>query len=297
MVESVNNLIYNTLISRRAVCLPGVGTLCITRCGASQSGNSIAAPRYTISLTSNIEAVSIVDIIAASASVSQAEADEIFQRWISKVTDDNRVVINGIGVFDNKHFAPDAELVSLLNSTQFADVKIRRKRGSLLRSVLFILLGAAIAFTVDYFYPYLNWASWLKDKDTASSEVLVQDTQIAEPLLIEDVTANEVAVVEEPVSEPIVEPEPEVVATCWMDNTDIRHRVIVGSYSTIENAERAISDIERRNPDIKCAVYPLGSMFAVAVYGSSEKAECEEFVVAHRKQFSQIWIHTPKRFR
>ena len=45
MVDAVNSLIFNTLISERAVNLPGIGTLYVDRIGATVSGDTLRAPR------------------------------------------------------------------------------------------------------------------------------------------------------------------------------------------------------------------------------------------------------------
>jgi hypothetical protein len=41
----------------------------------------------------------------------------------------------------------------------------------------------------------------------------------------------------------------------------------------------------------------LGTMYAVAAFGSYDKAECEEFKRAYTKEFKQAWVHTPRRYR
>ena len=50
-------------------------------------------------------------------------------------------------------------------------------------------------------------------------------------------------------------------------------------------------------PDAQCDYFKLGSMFAVAVYGSKELSDCQEFKQAHIKEFPQSWIYTLKRYR
>ena len=65
MVNEVNKLIYNTLISDRAVLLPDVGTLFISREAAKEmSRGRVESHRYTLSFSSNKAAVSLIDIIA-----------------------------------------------------------------------------------------------------------------------------------------------------------------------------------------------------------------------------------------
>ena len=83
----------------------------------------------------------------------------------------------------------------------------------------------------------------------------------------------------------------------WRDDVNVRHWLVVGSYSNTENAERAIADIVKRMPDAQCNYFKLGSMFAVAVFGSAEISDCQEYKRAYIKEFPQSWVYTPKRYR
>ena len=106
------------------------------------------------------------------------------------------------------------------------------------------------------------------------------------------------AVVAEDVAEEIEEIE--LVAPKddnWTMHDDIRHWVVAGSYSTMENAERAIVAIEEEFSEIHCKIFTLGKMFAVAIYGSSDLEECSKYKQEHRKEFEQCWIFTPKEYR
>ena len=87
------------------------------------------------------------------------------------------------------------------------------------------------------------------------------------------------------------------VVTDWRTRDDIRHWVVVGSYSTTANAERAIADIMKRMPQMQCNYFKLGSMYAVAAFGSADSEECQEFKRAYVKEFEQSWVYTPKKFR
>ena len=62
-------------------------------------------------------------------------------------------------------------------------------------------------------------------------------------------------------------------------------------------AERAVEDILKRQDAECCDILTLGKMYAVAVYGSSDKADCERFERDNRDKFKQSWVHTPKRFK
>lgn len=303
MVDAVNSLIYNTLISERAVHLPNIGTLYIERTGATIDDNNILMPRYSVAFSSHASATSIVDVVARAAAVDVATANDIFERWIAKTKDGNILEISGVGTLRDKTFITDAELLRSLNATQFNDLKRTQKRGGALKwvvilSILIIALGAC---------SYLYFAGYIAKPDisvTFKAEVVT--TEIAKPTIPdvepditeiapkEDNNVEEIAVIEDESSDNLTD---ERINNDWTKSDNIRHRVIVGSYSTKENAERAIRDIEGRMPELNCTVYTLGSMYAVAIFGSSENDDCVEFMRNYHKHFSQIWVHTPKRYR
>ena len=67
MIEEVNKIIYNMLISGRGVYLPGVGTLFIERQGARRiDKNRLMSPRNVVVFSSQEQAPSLVDEIVAN---------------------------------------------------------------------------------------------------------------------------------------------------------------------------------------------------------------------------------------
>jgi hypothetical protein len=113
------------------------------------------------------------------------------------------------------------------------------------------------------------------------TEVIIEDTEVVEPVT-EEVKA---------------EPEQNTTSVADWRNEDVHHYVIFGSYSTLNNANVAVRQISRKNPEAQCKVMPLGKMYAVAVYGSKNRKDCEAFKRANRKYYKNAWIHTPKQFR
>lgn len=290
MIDAVNGLIFNTLIAERAIKLPNIGTLYIERSAATTDGKRVVSPRYAVNFSSHVDTVSIVDIIARTASVDVTTANDIFERWEAKCREGNTLHINGVGTLRDKTFITDDELVKSLNGNQIDSLTLTRKRGSATWWIAAIVAVVAVGLAGAYLY----YPDVLCSADTTHYVEAVAN--------IEEVAVNEVIVTEDNIEEEItVIEEPEVVEVPavkdWTSANDIRHRVIVGSYSTKENAQRAIRDIERRLPELKCSIYMLGSMHAVAIYGSADNADCEAFMSKYGADFTQMWIHTPKRYR
>ena len=276
MVNEVNKLIYNTLAEHNAVVLPRVGSLGVVRRMAKMEGNRVVAPTFAVEFSSAEEGVSLCDIIALVANISPSEAEDIYLRWLDKVKEDNTLTISGVGTLRDKSFVTDAELQKALNLADKTPIKIHsrsRKPYLAIAAVVVALLGVGA-------YLFLANDRVASPTPTPTEEVVLEEVIVAEP---------------EP--EPETEIEIETAPVRWINSDDIRHWVVVGSYSTMENAERAVEDILRRQDAECCDILTLGKMYAVAVYGSSDKEDCERFVRDNRDKFRQSWVHTPKRFK
>ena len=280
MVNEVNKLIYNTLAEHNAVVLPRVGSLGVVRRVAKMEGNRVVAPTFAVEFSSAEEGVSLCDVIASVANISSSEAEDIYLRWLDKVKEGNTLTISGVGTLRDKSFVTDAKLQKALNLADKAPMKIHsrsRKPYIAIAAVVVALLGVGA-------YLFLANDRVASPAPTPTEEEVVEEVVVAEP---------------EPEPEPITETEIEIepAPARWIDRDDIRHWVVVGSYSTMENAERAVEDILRRQDAECCDILTLGKMYAVAVYGSSDMADCERFVRDNRDKFKQSWVHTPKRFK
>ena len=276
MVNEVNKLIYNTLAEHNAVVLPHVGSLGVVRRMAKIEGNRVVAPTFAVEFSSAEEGVSLCDIIASVANISSSEAEDIYLRWLDKVREGNALTISGVGTLRDKSFVTDAELQKALNLADKTPIRIHsrsRKPYLAIAAVVVALLGVGA---------YLFLANDRVASPAPAKVEVVADIPAPAPTVVE---VGEEAVVTE--STPVR----------WIDRDDIRHWVVVGSYSTTENAERAVEDILRRQDAECCDILTLGKMYAVAVYGSSDKADCERFVRDNRDKFKQSWVHTPKRFK
>lgn len=276
MVNEVNKLIYNTLAEHNAVVLPRVGSLVVVRRMAKMEGNRVVAPTFAVEFSSAEEGVSLCDVIASVANISPSEAEDIYLRWLDKVREGNALTISGVGTLRDKSFVTDAELQKAINLADKAPIKIHsrsRKPYLAIAAVVVALLGFGA-------YLFLT-----KDRVASPAPTKVE--------VVADIPAPAPTVVEVAEEEVVTESAP----VRWIDRDDIRHWVVVGSYSTTENAERAVEDILRLQYSECCDILTLGKMYAVAVYGSSDKADCERFVRDNRDRFKQSWVHTPKRFK
>lgn len=298
MVNEVNKIIYNRLVSDGALYIPDVGTLTLLRQPAMYTSRKrIVSPRYFVDFSADKIADSLVDIIADVASVDVATAEDICLRWLDKVRTEDGFTIEGVGILKSGHFTLDEALEAQLCpfGVDYINVTTRRR-------------GWAFAAVACVVLALCGVSAWWFMRDTATVEpqiLIAEETVVEEPQIVETEvieiaveTTEEQGSAAEQIAEIVETPEPEVVTPAdWRDNENIRHWVVIGSYSTTENAERAIKEFETKSPDLMFSHIRLGSMYAVASYGSTEKVDCEEFVQNHKSEFTQLWIYTPKRYR
>ena len=299
MVSEVNKLIYNILISSGGVLLPEVGTIFIERKPATAlSKKRISAPRYELSFSSHRPATSIVDSIQLATNISEKEALDIYERWLDKVRVDGVVTIEGVGVLRNKSFVADRAILAQINPVDNAVIEVITKKNRVALYLALLLSIPTIIAGVKYFiFPNDYEQENEIVAEISEREIVPQPEQIVTPIVEEeDIVTEDIEVVEPVVEEETQEPEPEVIDD-WRVNSDIRHWAVIGSYSTEDNVNRAIANLEKQHPHLKFSSFKLGSMYAVSPFGSTDRETCEEFVSNYRDDFKQIWIHTPKRYK
>lgn len=301
MVSEVNKLIYNTLVGERGVYLPEIGTIALRRQSAHIVNNGVInPPMYRAEFSSQQQGVSLVEIIAHAAHIDETAANDLYQRWLGKVRSGSTVIIDGVGELHNKSFVADAALLALLNVAE--PLTLKRKSGKKWGVVVCLLIVVIAGLAGAYFYAIHN----------TSEDVDIIDQSVCEEIVsTEIVPENESVVIEHNADDVIPEEgskdaseisreegsEETANANLWSANPDVRHWVVVGSYSTEENANAAVDSYRTVSPEYEFQVYPLGSMYAVVVYGSADREECVRFKRSLGPRFSQAWIHTPRRYR
>ncbi len=304
MVDEVNKIIYNRLITEQEVTLPGVGSLSLVRHAASMSSKEVIAPRLTIEFSSHAEGCSVVDAIAVIGDVDTATAEDIYSRWLEKVRSGSTLTIEGVGILRNKSFETDKELLALLNGASATHVNIVRKRKSramlwvgLVLSIIALIVSIAAIFNIDIS------AMFDKSANAATEQVETTSLDVVKEHVIERISSDEpktdiesdIISQEELITEDIVGDT--TIADSWTMRDDIHHWVVAGSYSTMSNAESAAETITTKYQDIDCKIITLGKMYAVAIYGSSDRDDCVQYMRKYHKNFGEAWIFTPKEYR
>lgn len=293
MINEVNKLIYNALIKQQSVYLPNEGTISVVRHSAKMnSKREVLPPHYDVEYTLEKHAKSLVDIISECVSVDATRAEEIYSRWLDKVSKDGVMVIDRVGTLHDKSFTPDKALIKALNIAK-DPVRVTRRKS-------YAPLYVVLSFVVVCAFGYGGWWYYNTTRQISTPLEISEINEVVEVQELPSVVRPQEAEVEVVVEVDNSVPESEIVENTivdWRTRDDIHHWVVVGSYSTTQNAERAIADIVKRMPQMQCTYINLGRMYAVAIFGSSDNEECQEYKRIYAKEFSQSWVYTPKRFR
>ncbi len=73
------------------------------------------------------------------------------------------------------------------------------------------------------------------------------------------------------------------------------HRyVVLGVFSTEENAARAVAAAEERDPSVRCGIYRFGAKFLVSPFESEDAGACAQYIRAHADNFPGMWTYTAR---
>ena len=279
--DSITQLLLNLLAQHRTVVLPGIGSLRFRRIAAKLDGMTLTPPRNIFRYSSREEGLSLLDELIEVAGCTREEGEEAYRRWLHRIKQGHQVVIEGVGRIESDFFKPSEELERLLNPVATAPIVLRRRRS--LRGVWIGLAAVAVVGAAGAVWWYVQ------NRPTVAPEVVVQAVEEPTPEVVEEVVTEEVA---EPAPvEEVATPEPTAIGQM----TSGVSYVVVGVFSTEENARKYIEQMARRNPEIACRVYAFqGSKFMVSGFESTDGAEASAFIRDHRAALPDLWVYKRK---
>lgn len=288
MVGEVNKIIYNMLVSGKGVFLPSVGTLYIERRGARKiSETRLVSPHNVISYSSQEQAPSLVSEIVSIAGCEQAQAQDIYDRWLSKTLVDGRLTIEGVGVLVGKAFTVDPALGKAINPQGIKTLVVRRKKSG---AWIYVVCAISIALALGFF-SYIMWGD--KVSLLADEKPLVTEQTEVIPAM-EIVPADSIAKSEVAVEQPAVEPKEQPAETVVTVAKDYAYYVVMGIFSTEENANRAVEQVEKKIEDPQCKILPFKNKFMVTIYGSDTVGDCNAYAKSYHDIYPDLWVYARK---
>ena len=284
MIEEVNKIIYNMLISGRGVFLPEVGTLYIERQAARKLADGrLLSPRNTVVFAEGVQAPSLVDEIVSIAGCGVEQAQDIYERWKAKTLAEGVLTIGGIGVLKGKSFSTDKTFHSAINPQGVKTLVVRKKSSN---AWIYVVSAVAIVVALG-FLGYLMWGDKFMSKQSAEKVVV---EQVATP----EAPAGQVA---EQGVESAAEPNAEQAqpAQVALQSSEYAYYVVMGIFSTPENAERAVQQAQAKIKDVECKVLPFkGGKHMVTIFGSDSVADCNAFARSYRDVYPDLWVYNKK---
>lgn len=295
MVEdSITRLLFNALAQRQTVMLPDIGSLRFKRIAAKCEGATLTPPRNMFIFSNREEGRSLLDMLITKAGCKPNEGEEAYRRWLHRVKQTHSVVIEGVGRIEGDFFKPSEELERLLNPVTAAPITLRRRCS--LRGLWFGLAAVAVVGVAGAAWWYFN----MQPTSTLVVEPKEVESQKIVDELRDSVVADEVVAIITPVAEQTM-PVPKEVATVTAVSNEVgkispgTRYVVMGVFSTEENARKYIEQLSKRAPEISCRIYRFqGKKFMVSGFESVDGAEATAFIREHRAQFSDLWVYKRK---
>lgn len=73
-----------------------------------------------------------------------------------------------------------------------------------------------------------------------------------------------------------------------------RRYVVLGVFSTPENAARAASDAAEKDASVRCGIYRFGAKFMVSPFESADAEACGLFIRNYNDRFPGLWTYTAR---
>lgn len=247
-----------------------------------------------------------------------SQARDIYDRWLSRTQQNGVLTIEGVGVLKFKNFTPDEAFDRRINPQGHAPVRIHRPRR--FDGAMWIGI-AAIVFVVAF------TAYWWLDNRHAASTVTTGSESVtlvaAAPAATEHSAAAEASAdgvgadsVTDPAAagtapaaagvESAAQNAAPVLRTEAPAGTDPtadgeparlvsgRRYVVLGVFSTPENAARAARLALEKEGSFRCGVYRFGAKFMVSPFESEDAEACTLFIRAHAETFPGMWTYTAR---
>lgn len=288
MIAAVDNLIRNKLTLGGAVSLPEVGVLKIVRRAACRpTKKSLIPPSRNVELSTaeDPSATPLGAMIVEAASCSQAQADEVCRRWLTAKREAGSFVIEGVGRIEGERFVMDAELDAILNPHGHEPVAVRRR--SHWDVALWVVAALVICLAAGCYWMIV------RDDTEADSRVDLRAAQKEAVEQTDSVPAADSLAAPAVEPAPVVSPKPAADAAVMpvVRSVSGRNYVVLGIFSTEQNARRAAAEAQGKADDLTLGIYNYSDKLMVSVYESDDAAAAQQFINAHGGAFDGLWVY------
>ncbi len=302
MTEQVNRLVGNLLAGGGSVFLPEVGTLYIAQRAAHKiSKRMVAPPCRVVAFTSQEKGISLVARIARVAACDQTVAQDVYGRWLANVRKNDALVMEGVGTLRGQLFKMDAAFDLRLNPQGHTPIRIRRSHRMDWTLWVGICTILCVVAGVGYWWFFIQSqpASVVSEQRVIAvkqnADRPTVDTTVVTPASVESTPS--VAQPSEAVAEskPTTTPKTEISTPTEAAALVSGHKyVVLGVYSTFDNAVRAVAQAAKAKSSLTCGIYRFGAKFLVSPFESTDQETCTLFIRAHADSYPDMWTYTAR---
>lgn len=301
MVYEVNRIVGSLLAADRELFLPSVGTIFTERRGAQRiSKHKVLPPCRMVNFASQERGVSLVVEIARAASCDEARAQEVYNQWLESVKTDSGLVIAGVGMLHFKSFAMEPDFDNLLNPQGHEPLQLKFAR----RFDWILWLGIA-AITVALGFGGYEFLMMYPEQTptTQQTAVAVEVAQepanpidtvaavAAETMAVTDLSADKNSSTTSALPAPVPDVHPTGTPNIPAKLVRGHSYVVLGVFSTPENAARAVHELSRVTPPLEGSVFAFGEKFMVSPFNAAKVSECRDFVNASKHLIPEMWVY------
>ena len=258
------------------------------------------------------------------------EAQQVYDRWTAAAQTDGTLTVEGVGTLRFKDFKLDEAFDRRLNPQGHAPVRVRAPRR--FDAVLWIGIAAIVCVvgaTAWWWFGLKQsgdaaMVAKVAERATSQRQITAERTsEGATAAVAADTAVNaaadavadaavdaaalssgtaatpgqtEVRTASAATSEAVREPaeraagsEPGAVRM-----TSGRHYVVMGVFSSEQNAERAVREASAKEVAMTCGIYRFGAKFMVSPFESDDPEACRLFISAHAERFPGMWTYTAR---
>ena len=281
-MDPVSVLVFNALAKRQGINLPGVGALhVVTSAARTEERNTLVPP------------VNRIDLLARYGETDRDDAQQTYNSWLAQVSSEEGVTIDSVGLVSEGTFRPAPQMAAVLNPAGTAPMRLPRKgsgNGLLWWVVLAVVVGAGIS---------VGAIAWLESRDasypprtvrtaTAPSEAgdAAEDNLPSSPASLSGAEADTAAGNVVPAEE-LTPSVPSVPAAGQK-----RYYVIVGAYSTEQNADRFIAEARKKDDSLPYEKLPQpNGRILISIFGSDSERQAVQKKREYEVMFEGSWVY------
>lgn len=312
-MKAIEKIIFNELAARRAVVLPGVGTLAVKRHAAAADHGKMKAPvnQVLFSAKEAVDAPTLLQLMERMG-VAKNDAEQAYGQWLEGVRNaGDEIGIKGVGLLNGETFAPSHELEQILNpsrkgvqpqqapvpaspSTSGPAAPVRRREDGGGNCLTNILLGiiAVLLLAIGGIYVH---NSCRHGKQLSEAELMESFIKYMTPAPNQELQAQMPPTSAQAVPVPVPTVSKDAKQTA--EPAVKRFHVIVGSFATERGAETEATRYRRDYPQltVEKVASPNGRTLVSVFQGDTEREAYNAFYrIAAQIDNWDMWVFEKK---